>query len=167
MAGKTNFTTDLEKGELTMKRTFDAPRELVFSAWSSCEHIKNWWGPRTYPTTFCEMDFRPGGVWRYCMTGPEGDEAWGKGVYSEIVRPERIVYRDYFTDAQGVESAEMPSSVITLDFRQLNGQTEVSSRTKYDSKEALQQVLDMGVEEGFAETLDRLEEYLATQTARS
>ena len=167
MAGKTNFTTDLEKGELSMKRLFDAPRELVFKAWSSCDHISKWWGPRTYPTTFCEMDFRPGGTWRYCMTGPEGDQAWGKGVYSEIVEPERIAYRDYFTDAKGVESSELPSSAITVEFRQQNGQTELHSRTRYDSKEAMQQVIDMGVEEGFAETLDRLEEYLATQTARS
>ncbi|HEX5940222.1 MAG TPA: SRPBCC domain-containing protein [Dehalococcoidia bacterium] len=164
MAGKTKFTTDLENGELVATRTFDAPRQLVFAAYSSCDHIKNWWGPRTYPTTFCEMDFRPGGTWRYCMTGPEGDEAWGKGVYSEIVEPERIVYRDYFTDSQGVESAEMPSAAITVEFRQQNGRTELVSKTKYDSKEDLQKVLEMGVEEGFAETLDRLEEYLATQT---
>ena len=164
MAGKTKFTTDLENGELVATRTFDAPRQLVFAAYSSCDHIKNWWGPRTYPTTFCEMDFRPGGTWRYCMTGPEGDEAWGKGVYSEIVEPERIVYRDYFTDSQGVESAEMPSAAITVEFLQQNGRTELVSKTKYDSKEDLQKVLEMGVEEGFAETLDRLEEYLATQT---
>jgi uncharacterized protein YndB with AHSA1/START domain len=161
MAGKTNFTTDLEKGELTATRVFDAPREIVFRAYSSCEHIKNWWGPRTYPTTFCEMDFRPGGTWRYCMTGPEGDEAWGKGVYSEIVEPERIAYRDYFTDANGVESPEMPAAQITVEFRQLNGRTELWSQTKYDTKDDLQKVLDFGVEEGFAETLDRLEEYLA------
>lgn len=165
MAGKTKFTTDLEKGELTATRTFDAPCQLVFEMYSSCDHIRNWWGPRTYPTTFCEMDFRPGGTWRYCMTGPEGDEAWGKGVYSEIVERERIVYRDYFSDAQGAESTELPSAAITIEFRELNGKTELVSKTKYDTKEDLQKVLEMGVEEGFSETLDRLEEYLATQTA--
>ena len=71
-------TLQMETGprDITMRRRFDAPRELVFEAYSSCEHIEQWWGPRSWPVAHCRMDFRPGGTWHYCMKGPEGQEAW-------------------------------------------------------------------------------------------
>jgi uncharacterized protein YndB with AHSA1/START domain len=165
MTGKTNVATDLESGELRINRTFDAPRDLVFKAWSECDRLKEWWGPRQWPLTHCEMDFRVGGTWLYCMTGPGGEEAWGKAVYSEIVPPERIVYTDYFADAQGNPSPNMPSAVLTLEFVDHGARTEIVTLAKYASGPDLQKVLDMGMIEGLSESSDRLDEYLATQTS--
>lgn len=163
MATKTKFDTDRENREIVLKRTFDAPPKLVFECYSSCEHIKNWWGPRTWPTTFCEMDFREGGTWRYRFSGPnEGDEAWGKAVYEEIVEPEKIVYTDSFTDEKGTVNEAMATSHKTIEFNENNGQTNLVSTAKYATVEELDAVINMGVLEGMDETWDRLDEYLAT-----
>jgi uncharacterized protein YndB with AHSA1/START domain len=91
-----------------------------------------------------------------------GMESWGKAVYREIVANEKIVYTDYFSDAEGNEADGMPASQITVIFEQDAGKTKLVSRSVFDSSEALQAVLDMGVEQGIAETWDRLEEHLRT-----
>lgn len=159
----------VEGQELIMQREFDAPKERVFRAFAEAEHLKNWWGPRGWELTVCNIDFRPGGVWHYCMKcmdESQGDfygyESWGKGVYGEIEEPERIVYTDYFSDAEGNETEEMPSSRITMRFEEEDGRTRLISHARYDSGEALRTVLDMGMEQGIAETWDRLDEYLQT-----
>src|SRR5687768_16632849 len=108
----TNVTT--AENVLIAERTFDAPRELVFDVWSDPKHIAQWWGPKGWTLPVCKMDFRPGGVWHYCMRGPEGEESWGKAVYQEIVKPERIVYIDAFADAQGNAVEGMPEMLITV-----------------------------------------------------
>jgi uncharacterized protein YndB with AHSA1/START domain len=106
------------------------------------------------------MDFRVGGVWHYCLRGPKGEEAWGKATYREIVRPERIVYKDAFSDKDGNEAASMPASIITMTFEKQGAKTKLTSVAQYQTVEALEQVLAMGVIEGMNETLDRLEELL-------
>lgn len=148
--------------ELVLTRTFDAPRELVFAAHSSCEHLSNWWGPRAWPMAECTMDFRVGGVWHYCLRGPnEGDESWVKVVFSEIVEPERIVYTDAFSDAEGNVDEEMPQTESRVELEDIDGKTRLTLRAKYPSPDDLKQVLDMGMVDGMTETLDRLEEHLA------
>lgn len=157
---KTNVET--KERALIMTRTFDAPRELVFETYTSCDHLNEWWGPREWPLSYCDMDFREGGVWHYCMQGPNGDESWGRVVYREIVEPERIVYVDNFSDEDGNINEEMPGTLVTVEFADLEGKTEVTCSSQYTSPEELEKVLDMGVVEGFTETWDRLEEHLAT-----
>lgn len=148
--------------ELVLTRTFDAPRKLVFEAYSSCEHLKNWWGPRTWPMVECTMDFRIGGVWHYCLRGPnEGDASWGRAVFSEIVEPERIVYLDAFSDAEGNVNEGMPQTESHIEFADDNGRTRVTLRARYPSPADLKTVLDMGMVDGITDTLDRLDEYLA------
>jgi len=95
-----NTTTPAER-ELVISRVFDAPRELVFKAWTEPEHLVRWWGPKGHTTPYCEIDLRPGGVMHHCMRSPEGRDVWSKGVFREIVVPERIVLTDSFADAQG------------------------------------------------------------------
>ncbi|MFD2671725.1 SRPBCC domain-containing protein [Marinicrinis sediminis] len=157
---------------LTLTRLFQAPRELVFSAFTEADHLKHWWGPRGWEITVCEMDFRPGGSWHYCMKCMDkgqgdfyGMESWGKAIYHQIEAPEKIIYTDYFSDADGNESAEMPATNVTLTFEEADGYTRVVNRAEYVSPEALQTVLDMGMEQGISETWSRLDEYL--QTAKS
>jgi len=163
------MVTKIEGRELTLERVFDAPRELVFKAFSEAEHLKHWWGPHGWTLTVCNVDFRPGGIWHYCMTcmdEKQGDfygvESWGKAVYHEIVENEKINYTDYFSDAEGNETEGMPSSIISMIFEEHDGQTKLISKSQFASAEALQSVMDMGMEQGISETWDRLEEHLLT-----
>ncbi len=129
--------------------------------------MKQWWGPRGWEVTVCNVDFRPGGVWHYCMKCVDrnqgdfyGFESWGKAVYQEIDAPEKFVYIDYFSDAEGNEAEGMPATESTIIFEDLGSRTKVVSIGRYESEEALQQVLEMGMEQGIRETWDRLAEHL-------
>jgi uncharacterized protein YndB with AHSA1/START domain len=152
---------DKEKLELVVERTFDAPRELVFDAWTTCEHLMKWWGTRTYPMSQCKLDLRPGGVWHYCLRGPNGEEAWGKATYDEIARPERLAFTDAFSNAQG--DTVPPETKMTITFDDAGGKTRMLGRSKYRSLADLENVLEMGVEQGMSESLDMLEEFLRAQ----
>lgn len=152
---------------LVLERVFDAPRELVFKVFKEPEHLKRWWGPRGWELPVCNVDFRPGGVWHYCMKCVDqnqgqfyGMESWGKGVYKEIAEPEKIVYTDYFSDAEGNVNESFPSADVTLDFIDLGGKTKLVSRSEYVTAEALKSVMDMGMLEGITQTWDRLSELL-------
>lgn len=152
---------------LVLERVFNAPRELVFKMFKDPEHLKRWWGPRGWEVPYCTVDFRPGGVWHYCMKCVDpnqgdffGMESWGKAIYKEIVEPEQITYVDYFSDAEGNENPDMPSTEATNEFIDLGGKTKLVSRAVYASAEALKAVMDMGMLQGVTETWDRLEEHL-------
>ena len=157
----------VEGNVLILERVFNAPRELVFQAFSEAEHLKQWWGPRGWTVPVCNIDFRPGGIWHYCMKCEDknqgdfyGMESWGKGIYKDIVTGEKIEYTDYFSDSEGNVSAELPATEVILQFVEFEGKTKVINHATYDSAEALKTVLDMGMEQGITETWDRLEEYL-------
>jgi uncharacterized protein YndB with AHSA1/START domain len=153
--------------EFVMERLFYAPRELVFRAFSEAEHLKHWWGPRGWDLTVCRIDFRVGGTWHYCMKCTDesqgeffGMESWGKAEYREIVDGSKIVYVDYFSDADGNVSPGMPACEVTLNFEDCEGKTKVESISRYASAEELTKVIDMGMEQGAAQTWDRLAEHL-------
>ncbi len=147
--------------EIVMSRVFDAPRELVFEAHSSCEHMSHWWGPRKYEVASCEMDFRPGGTWRIVHRGPDGEMAGFRGEFREIVRPERIVWT--------FEWEGMPGhvSVDTLTLEERDGRTTLTSTSVFDTVEDRDGMLQSGMEEGAAETYDRLDEYLEVLQGRA
>ena len=165
---------------LVLERVFDAPRELVFTMFAEAEHLKRWWGPRGWELPVCDIDFRPGGVWKYCMKCVDenqgdfyGMESWGKAVYDSIDEPTSIVYTDYFCDADGNVNDTLPSTKVAMEFIDLDGRTKIVSRSEYASPEDLKTVMDMGVLQGITETWDRLEERLTeveeggeTRTAR-
>lgn len=162
--------THIEGNTLTLERVFDAPRELVFAAFSDCAHLKHWWGPRGWDLPVCRMDFREGGSWLYCMKCVDqsmgeyfGMESWGKAVYGAIEAPERYAYTDYFSDADGNVNADLPATEAVNEFIDLGGRTKVISTSTYVSPEALKTVLDMGMLEGVTQTWDRLEEHLAAR----
>jgi uncharacterized protein YndB with AHSA1/START domain len=152
---------------LVLERVFNAPRERVFEMWKKCEHLKNWWGPRGWELPVCKIDFRPGGSWLYCMKCVDknqgsyfGMESWGKVVYHEINEPSKMTYTDFFSDAEGKENKEMPSTKVAQEFIAIGDKTKIVSRGEYASAEALQTVLNMGMIEGITQTWDRLEERL-------
>ncbi|TBL68221.1 SRPBCC domain-containing protein [Paenibacillus thalictri] len=155
------MTTKVEGKVLVLERTFQAPRELVFAMFKEPKHLARWWGPKGWTLPVCTIDFRPGGVWHYCMRSADGRmESWGKAVYHEIVEPERIVYVDYFSDENGNEAEDMPETLIAMEFIERDGKTTIVNRAQYASAEALQKVLDMGMLAGITETWDRLESLL-------
>ena len=147
---------------IELERVFDAPRELVFKAWTEPAHLLKWWGPREWPLVVCNIDLRVGGDWHYCMKGPNGEEAWGKAIYREIVAPERLAYVDGFSDAEGNVNNSLPEGVTTIDFIEQGNQTHVVARTVYPNAEAVKAVLDMGMEEGLSQAWDQLDELLDT-----
>jgi uncharacterized protein YndB with AHSA1/START domain len=157
--GKLKLSTPSDR-EILMTREFDAPRDLVFEAHTSCEHLKNWWGPRKYEIASCEVDFRPGGKWRVVHRGPEGSEDEFYGEYRDIVRPEKIVWT--------FEWGGMPGhvSVETLTLEERDGKTTLTATSVYDSVEDRDGMLQTGMETGAAETWDRLEDYLEVLAKR-
>ena len=146
--------------EFSIHRVFDAPRELVFRAFSAPEHLVHWWGPEGWTLSVCNQDFRVGGEWHYCMSGPDGMESWGKAIYHEITPPARLVFLDVFSDAEGNTVEGLPQTVVTMEFIDRGGKTELISWAEYPDAEALQTVLDMGMVQGLYETWDRLAAYL-------
>lgn len=142
---------------LEFTRRFDAPRELVWTAYSSAEHLKRWWGPRGWTTDPCTVDFRPGGVWHYCMKG-DGMESWGKAVYEVIVAPERLDYIDCFSDADA--NSFPPEMHISITLIPDGRQTVLHSVSTFATEEDLQAVMGMGVVDGIGQTMDCLDEYL-------
>jgi uncharacterized protein YndB with AHSA1/START domain len=86
---------------LKVDRIFDAPRELVFKAWTEPKHVMQWWGPKDFTSPYCTIDLRPGGEFLFCMRGPDGTDIWTKGVYHEIIVPEKIVSTIWFSDKDG------------------------------------------------------------------
>jgi uncharacterized protein YndB with AHSA1/START domain len=139
--------------EVVMTRVFDAPRELVFRAHSSCEHISRWWA-RGNPMD-CELDFRPGGRWRFVEHGPEGDHAF-RGEYREIVAPERIV--------QTFEWEGLPGHIVedTHVFTEEDGKTTLTTTAVFASTEDRDGMLSSGMEVGAEESARHLDELLAS-----
>lgn len=164
MAGSGNneltVTTPSDR-EIVMTRVFDAPRDLVFEAHSSCEHLSNWWGPRKYDVASCEVDFRPGGAWRIVHRGPDGDEIAFYGEYREIVRPERIVWTFGFEGMPGEPGPE------TMTFEEHDGRTTVTTVSEFPSVEARDATLESGMVAGAVETYERLDEYLEVLAGRT
>jgi uncharacterized protein YndB with AHSA1/START domain len=138
--------------EIKMVRVFDAPRELVFAAHASCEHVKHWWG-RGNPLD-CEMDFRPGGHYRFVEHAPDGDWAF-RGEYREIQAPEKIVQTFEFEGWPGQVSEE------TLTMIEEGGKTTLTSVARFDTKEQRDAMIDSGMEQGAGQSYDALDAYLA------
>ena len=152
--------TRVDGSEFVAIRVFEAPMALTFRAWSSCEHISQWWGPEGWTLPVCEMDFRPGGTWFYGMRGPNGEDGYGLATYDRIVEPSLIVYTDAFTDADRNVNTDLPTSSITVQFTESNGRTTLTSRARFASPEEIETVVGMGMVEGLTQTWDRLEAFL-------
>jgi uncharacterized protein YndB with AHSA1/START domain len=160
-SARTKATTTEQ--EVIIERIFDAPRELVFEMWTKPEHLARWWGPYGWTTTIKQIDVKPGGIWHYCMkSDTEDQEGCGKAIFSEVVPPERLVYTDYFADAEGNVLPGTPETVVTIEFADYQGKTKLTNRSRFASAEELKSTVAMGMVEGFAETWDRLEAYLVT-----
>src|SRR5258708_172951 len=99
--GKHSLAGESSNSEFVLTRVFDAPRHLVFKAWTESDRLAKWWGPAGFTMLISKLEFRPGGVFHYCMRSPDGHEMWGKFVYREITPPERLVFVNSFADEAG------------------------------------------------------------------
>ena len=166
MATASDFAERAPERELVLSRVFDAPRALVFRAWTEPEHFVRWWGPRGFTTPVCRIDLRPGGLWHCCMRSPDGQDIWCAGVYREIVAPERIVCTDFFADEAGNlvpptrygMGADWPADMLlTVTFAEQDGRTTLT--VQQSVPEALAR--SVGAPEGWSQSFDRLAEHLA------
>lgn len=154
-------TTVVRKpGLLTFTRTFSARRELVFLALSDADHLRRWWGPPDYPVVECSVDFRPGGVWHYCLRGRDGAEVWARSVYREIVPPERVSYFERPSDAQGNITDVRPGSFVTITLESRAAETQLTAVMRYQSPLDGARAIHHGVEHGFSAALDLLDDVL-------
>jgi uncharacterized protein YndB with AHSA1/START domain len=167
MAEKRDSTVgDPSRQEVVITRDFDAPRELVFKAWSDPEHLMRWFAPKGCTTHFSKMDFRQGGVFHSCIRNPRVHDCWCKGVYREIVVPERIVYTLAVSDENGnlVEPVDVGmdqdwprETIVTVTFAEHEGRTKLTLH-----QTVLESVAKRtGAHPSWIEMLDRLAEDLA------
>ncbi|MFE5320713.1 SRPBCC family protein [Paenibacillus sp. NPDC056579] len=140
--------------EIVITRVINAPRDLVFDAWTKEEHLSKWWGPRGFTTTFEKFEMKPGGTWQFTMHGPDGVNFPNTNEIIEVVKPERIVFKH----------AVFPHFVATALFEDLDGKTKLTYGTVFEeSAEVFDKVKTYAVP-GAEETMDRLEELLASMS---
>jgi uncharacterized protein YndB with AHSA1/START domain len=151
--GTLKVTTPTDR-EIVLTRVFDAPRRMVFDAFTKPELLKRWFGPRGWSLVVCEVDLKVGGKWRFVLRGPDAKDMGMSGVYREIVPPERTVHMESFDDYPG-------ESQVTGVFVEQGGKTTLTATVLYPSKEVRDIVIKSGMEHGAAESYDKLAELLA------
>ncbi|WP_406701241.1 SRPBCC family protein [Singulisphaera sp. Ch08] len=144
--------------EIVITRVLDAPRELVFEAWTNPKYVAQWWGPNGFTNTIHEMEVRPGGVWRFTMHGPDGVDYPNKIVFLEVVKPERLVY------THGEDGADDSGQFqVTVTFDEQGGKTTLALRSLFATAAERDKVVEeYGAIEGGNQTLARLAEFLKT-----
>jgi uncharacterized protein YndB with AHSA1/START domain len=163
MGRSLSLDLDRDPRAIVATRLFDAPRPLVWAAWSDPLHLGQWWGPMGFTTTTTAFDMRPGGTWLFVMHGPDGRDYPNRITYEEIVVPERLVYRH--TDDEGFEPVRFK---VTVTFEDVGGRTRLTMVMDFPSAEERNRVIgDYGADKGLVETLTRLAEHLTAMAAAS
>jgi len=153
---KNNFVVNREERAYTVTLIFDAPREMVWKVYTDPALVPKWWGPRGLTTIVHKMDVRVGGVWRYIQKDADGNEYAFNGVYKEVDVPKRLISTFEFEGMAGQIATD------TVTFEELpDGKTKVTSRSTVDSLEALEAIVQPGMEEGAIETWERFGEVVA------
>ena len=147
-------TKPLAEREVTITRVFDAPRALVFKAWTDPQHLAQWWGPEGFTNPVCEFEAHVGGKLRIHMRGPDGAVYPMKGVIREIVAPERLVFSSVAVDAAGKHLLE---GLTTLTFAEQNGKTKMTMHTHAAAVAEIGVGYLQGMEAGWTQSIDRLE----------
>jgi uncharacterized protein YndB with AHSA1/START domain len=158
--------------EFSITRVFDAPRELVWKAFTESERLMRWWGPKGFTMRVAKLDLRPGGVFHYGMRSPDGRDMWGKFVYREIAAPERLVFVNSFSDeASNVTrhpfSPTWPLEILnTMTLSEHGGKTTLTiSGSPINATEEERKTFEAGrdsMKQGFTGTLEQLANYLAS-----
>ena len=158
--GKSASESEADRS-LVIRREFDAPARLLFLAYSTSEHLMKWFGPKGWPLTLCEVDFRVGGRFRFAMTGPDGvqNTPFG-GAYLEIVPNRKIVFDNAF------EQPGSPKMIMTVTFDEKAGKTTLTLHTLFESVAMKNEYLGLGFEEGTGSAFDQLVDVVASLRAK-
>ena len=149
---------------LQIVRTFKAPRALVWQAFADPFHLAQWWGPAGFTNPVCELDFREGGRWHHVMRGPDGRDYPADSVFTEIVPPERIVYRNAAATDAVFGDNPPPSFLRVISFEAISGnRTRLTLEAYFDTAANRDAVIRRGFREGTLESWDKLAAHLATQ----
>ncbi len=164
---KTQVTKDLENKTLTIERVFDAPITKLWQAYADQTMFEKWWGPEGWETTTKEFNFTPGGKIHYCMKCVDknqgdffGFEAWGKMQIESIDEPNAFSALDYFSNAEGTHDETKPTQRFTLELREEGGKTRMLIRTITETTEQLEELIKMGMIEGFDSSINKLEKLM-------
>jgi uncharacterized protein YndB with AHSA1/START domain len=150
----TAVTETFASKELTITRVFNAPRELVFKAWTDPKELAKWWGPKTFTIPVCEVDLKPGGALRIVMRAPDGAEYPMKGVFREIVPPSRLVFTNIAVDKDGNHIIE---GLTTVTFADEGGKTKLTLQTRGAAMVDYAAAYLQGMEAGWTQSLEKLE----------
>ncbi|MBV6639593.1 MAG: SRPBCC domain-containing protein [Cyclobacteriaceae bacterium] len=157
-----DFLVDKEKNTITVKREFAANRALIWDCYTKSELLNEWFAPEPFTTKTKSMDFSEGGHWHYAMVDPEGTEYWGWTTYTKIQPIDFYDTQDAFSDSEGNVNKDLPQAEWHVEFADKGNNTLVVTTVQYDSLEALDQVINMGMKDGMTSTLERLDKLLLT-----
>lgn len=162
--GKTSSAANSMEREITIVRIFDAPRDLVFKAWTVPGMLMRWWGPHRFTNPRCNIDLRPGGAWNIVMRSPDGAENLCEGVYEEIVRPERLVFTNNAVDSR---SNPLLKGHTTVLFEDQHGKTKMTLTSRAIGLVPFAPMMLQGMEAGWTQSLEKLEHHFAPQETSS
>lgn len=154
--------TDRDSLTVRAEADFDASVEEVWKLWENPRLLEKWWGPPDYPAIVTEHDLVPGGVVRYHMTGPDGENYGGYWIVKVVEPPHRLVIEDMFTDDEGVPQPEMPTSTMEISITEQDESTHMTVVGSYSSIAALEKVIAMGMEEGLRASMGQIDALLET-----
>ncbi|MET1089169.1 MAG: SRPBCC domain-containing protein [Arthrobacter sp.] len=154
-------TKNLEALSFILVAEFDAGVERVWQIWEDPRQLERWWGPPTYPASFDRFDFQPGGKADYYMTGPDGDKARGYWRFTAIEPPRKLEFDEGFADDNGAPNDEFGIAHATVNLEDLGGRTRMTIRSTFESEEQMEQLAQMGMEEGMKEAVGQIDAILA------
>jgi uncharacterized protein YndB with AHSA1/START domain len=157
-SGRTATVTLPADDQILITREFDAPRHLVFQAWTTPELVKRWWHAKRGEMTVAEIDLRVGGTWRYVMVTPDGLEVGFHGEYREIVPDERIVSTEVYEGLPEGVTEEQGATLNTVTFTEADGHTTMTLLIQATSKVSRDAIIESGMEDGLQDALDLLEQ---------
>lgn len=157
-----DFIADKEKNTITVKREFLADRQLVWDCYTKSELLNQWFAPKPFTTKTKSMEFKAGGHWHYAMIDPSGAEYWGMTEYLTIQPIDFYTSLDGFCNAEGEINKDLPRAEWIVTFTDKGENTLVETVVTYKSLADLETVINMGMEEGLASTLEKLDELLPT-----
>ena len=157
----TAIQKDPEKLTMAFTAEFDSTPERVWQLWADPSLFEKWWGPPEYPATVVEHEFSPGGKIRYYMTGPDGAKYHGASEYVALDPPSSLEFTDVFLDDDGNEVDGMPTMVSRVDISEIGDATRMVITTTFPSVEAMEQLIEMGAEEGMKGALSQVDALLA------
>ena len=157
----TSIDKDFDSMTLTLIADFDAPIERVWELWADPRLLERWWGPPTYPATEEEHDLTPGGAVTYFMTGPEGDRHRGWWRITSVEPPSSIEFTDGFAGEDGTPNPDLPTTTVRVQLTDREGGTRMELRSVFDTREHMEQLLNMGMAEGLQQAVGQMDALLA------